>query len=79
MRIIKEYITCKKCGHTFTCEYPEKHDKITVKCTSCSAHYTLAKSKGKAGLIVGIVIGVVVIIGLVIMVGMACVGGSTLC
>ena len=73
MRIIKETITCLKCNHVFTFEYPEKHDKIGINCPKCSAHHSLAKTKGKAGLITGIVIGVIVIIGMIMLVWKHCV------
>ena len=41
----KESITCEICNHEFTFEFPEKRDKIKIKCPNCSAHSTLTKIK----------------------------------
>jgi len=79
LRIIKEEVTCGKCKHTFTFEYPEKHGEIKIPCPNCSAVGKLPKTKGKTGLVLGIIIGVLAIIGLAILVWQSCVGGSTLC
>jgi len=79
VKIIKEATTCTKCKHNFTFEYPEKHDEIKIKCPNCSAEATLPKTKGKAGLVVKVIIGVIVIIILIISAWSSCIGGSTIC